>query len=161
VTILHAQIQLNFNFNFYSVTNQNLFKPKPHHKILMASSLFDVKAHSRGVHPPEPMKHSPLFWEKPVGRDFPNTFFRQNCPLYPPKFLMTFFSHWPLFSNFSLPGCTFPITPSYISPLPVQFPPLFFNFPLYFGCSYTHSSSTSKKIWHFLSLKLTKTFVSP
>jgi len=51
----------------------------------------------RGVHPPEPMKHSPLF-EKNLcensGAKFSNTFSGKNSPLYPPKFLTTFFSRF-------------------------------------------------------------------
>src|SRR6218665_1577406 len=70
------------------------------------------------------MKHSPLFEKNLIGKHLQfNTFSRQNCPLYPSKFQMTFFSHQSLFSNFSLPGCKFPITPSYF--------PFLFNFSPY------------------------------
>src|SRR6218665_1872025 len=105
------------------------------------------------------MKHSSPVSEKHVSKSqrkiFPNAFSRKNIPLCPPKFLMTFFSHRPLFSNISLPrlyisylpfiSLYFPISPRSC----VQFP-LFFQFPsLFLRYFYTTVSSPYKNV-HFL-----------
>src|SRR6218665_2941239 len=76
-------------------------------------------------------------------------FSRQKLSSLSAKISMTFFSHSPLFSNFSLRGCKFPITPTYF-PFLFNFP-LFFNFILYFGLRmFLHSFFSPSK-----------TFVSP
>ena len=56
----------------------------------------------RGVHPPEPMMHLPLFQISPLfqkifqsmSKKFQISIFREKFLFYPPKFLMTFFIHW-------------------------------------------------------------------
>src|SRR6218665_1975150 len=120
-------------------------------------SVSEFRRRSRGVHPPEPMKHSSSVSEKRVSKSqrkiFPNAFSRKNIPLCPPKFLMTFFSHRPLFSNISLPrlyisylpfiSLYFPISPRSC----VQFP-LFFQFPsLFLRYFYTTVSSPPTKMY--------------
>ena len=96
---------------------------------------------------------------KSLWKHIPNTFSRKISPLYPPKFLMTFFSHWALFSNFSLSGYKCTIIPSY-------FPHSYSIFPLFFKSPYFSYVLTL----HFFPLKLfdisfppnlTKTFVFP
>ena len=85
------------------------------------------KGINRGVHPPEPkifLRHFP--WKN------------KKISLYPPKFLMSFFSHWPLIWNLSLNFAVYPLfsqtiphspcMPMYIHTLnSIFFPPKMIN----------------------------------
>src|SRR6218665_1699629 len=64
----------------------------------------------KGVHPPEPMMHLPLFQISPLfqkifqsmSKKFQISIFREKFLFYPPKFLMTFFYSLTQNSNFTL-----------------------------------------------------------
>jgi len=91
----------------------------------------------RGVHPPEPMMHLPLFQISPLfqkifqsmSKKFQISIFREKFLFYPPKFLMTFFIHWLKIRTSPYFSALFTHFPS-VSEI-INFPPTFQNVLLF------------------------------